>query len=281
MLENQYKEILNTWREGNNNSESILKTKLANFKIIFAFESNRIENPQTTYHDTREVFENGKVINFTGDLRTLYEIDNQKDCFEFLVSRIIKKEAITVDFIKRIHFLLTKKTYDESRYLTRERPGEFKIHDYVVGDSVGSYSNDVATDIKTLIDEVNQANADPLLVAAYFHLNFESIHPFADGNGRVGRTLMNYYLMIHDYPPTIIYDSEKETYYMALAVFDKTQQIDGFIEFLKEETIKTWTPSENVRKPLNQYFDKTSSNSKSKIEMMQLENSLDEWDEEI
>ncbi|MGL4547872.1 Fic family protein [Eubacterium aggregans] len=281
MLENQYKEILNTWREGNNNSESILKTKLANFKIIFAFESNRIENPQTTYHDTREVFENGKVINFTGDLRTLYEIDNQKDCFEFLVSRIIKKEAITVDFIKRIHFLLTKKTYDESRYLTGERPGEFKIHDYVVGDSVGSYSNDVATDIKTLIDEVNQANADPLLVAAYFHLNFESIHPFADGNGRVGRTLMNYYLMIHDYPPTIIYDSEKETYYMALTVFDKTQQIDGFIEFLKEETIKTWTPSENVRKPLNQYFDKTSSNSKSKIEMMQLENSLDEWDEEI
>lgn len=85
-----------------------------------------------------------------------------------------------------------------------------------------------------------------MTVAAYFHLSFESIHPFADGNGRVGRTLLNYYLMTHDYPPTIIYDDDKPTYYLALTVFDKTGKIDGFIEFLKEETEKTWTKKREI-----------------------------------
>lgn len=66
-------------------------------------------------------------------------------------------------------------------------------------------------------------------------------HPFADGNGRVGRTLLNYYLMTHDYPPTILYDEDKETYYMALTVFDKSGQFTGFEQFLKEQTVKTWS----------------------------------------
>ena len=69
----------------------------------------------------------------------------------------------------------------------------------------------------------------------------EQIHPFADGNGRVGRTIMNYYLMTHNYPPAIIYNEDKSPYYLALAVFDKAGEIDGFIQFLKEQTIKTWS----------------------------------------
>ena len=52
---------------------------------------------------------------------------------------------------------------------------------------------------------------------------------------------MNYYLMLRDHPPVIIYNEDKQTYYLGLAVFDKTSQLDGFREFLKEETVKTWT----------------------------------------
>jgi Fic family protein len=49
-----------------------------------------------------------------------------------------------------------------------------------------------------------------LTAASYFLLKFESIHPFADGNGRTGRTLMNYYLMINGLPPTILYEEDKK-----------------------------------------------------------------------
>ena len=76
-------------------------------------------------------------------------------------------------------------------------------------------------------------------------LQFENIHPFADGNGRVGRTLMNYYLMLHDLPPAVIYEEDKETYYLALAVFDKTEKLDGFVEYLERRNCKnldSWTP---------------------------------------
>ena len=79
-------------------------------------------------------------------------------------------------------------------------------------------------------------------------MNFESIHPFADGNGRVGRTLLNYYLMTHDYPPTIIYNEDKELYYMGLTVFDKTGQIDGFVKFLQEQSEKTWSETFSKKK---------------------------------
>lgn len=78
-------------------------------------------------------------------------------------------------------------------------------------------------------------------------MNFESIHPFADGNGRVGRTLMNYYLLTHDYPPTIIYSEDKKNYYLALALFDATEDMDGFKAFIKEQTIKTWRRKERKK----------------------------------
>ena len=132
--------------------------------------------------------------------------------------------------------------YDERRWEIGERPGTFKKHDYEVGDGIGVNSEEVESEMQELLGELQNIPAEKILTAAaYFHLRFEGIHPFADGNGRVGRTLMNYFLMINDYPPTVIYDDDKQAYYMALAVFDKTEQISGFEEFLKEQTVKTWT----------------------------------------
>ena len=95
--------------------------------------------------------------------------------------------------------------------------------------------------MKELISEVNKYEGkDVLKAAAYFHARFEFIHPFADGNGRVGRTLMNYYLMTHDHPPIVIYDEDKKIYYECLQKYDETEEIDTLYEFLIYETEKTW-----------------------------------------
>lgn len=263
----EYSEILKHWRSHKIESVSDLDTILDNFRILFAYHSNAIENPQTTYHDTREIFENGKVVGFTGDLRTLFEIQNQKKCYLFLKEKILNREPITETLIKDIHRILMDGCYDESRYEKGERPGEYKKHEYVVGDNIGVLPEDVPEEISYLCEQINEYDGDEYLTpAAWFHLHFESIHPFADGNGRVGRTLMNYYLITHDYPPTVFYQEDKATYYMALAVFDHKEEISGFKEFIKEQTIKTWDRQPlkvSERRSLSEWRIKTEEDKKS------------------
>lgn len=247
----KYEDIVSEWQNKNITDEEDLQIALDNFRILFAYNSNAIENPQTTYHDTREIFENGKVINFTGDLRTLFEIENQKKCFDFLKPKIVSKSPLTEELIRETHKILLEGCYDETRYAKGERPGEYKKHEYIVGDDAGVLPDNVRDEMDYICQSVNEyTGKDILTAAAYFHLNFEAIHPFADGNGRVGRTLLNYYLMTHDYPPTIIYNEDKAAYYMSLTIFDKTEDIQGFRAFIKEQTIKTWEYRQHKRVPL-------------------------------
>ncbi len=247
-----FEKILEQWQSYDIKSENDLDYYLDNFRILFAYNSNHIENPNTTYHDTREVFEHGTVSSYTGDLRTLFEIQNQKDCYEFLKEKIINREPITQELILKIHETLLHGCYDEAKYKKGERPGAYKKHLFVVGDDIGAEPEEVADELQYILNEVSDNEGkNPLTVAAYLHLSFESIHPFADGNGRVGRTLMNYYLITHNYPPVIIFSEDKDTYYMALAVFDKTDKIDGFIKFVKEQAVKTWGRKERKRVSLS------------------------------
>ncbi len=88
------------------------------------------------------------------------------------------------------------------------------------------------------LQEVGEGNA--LTAAAYFHAKLENIHPFADGNGRTGRLMMNYFLVLHGHPPVIIHEEDRKAYYSALEAWDIAQQLEPLIAFLKEQTAKTW-----------------------------------------
>lgn len=229
-----------------------LDLALHNFKILFAYHSGKIENEQIDFHDTREIFENGKVTGFSGDPRALFEQQNQKLCYEFLQDKIIEKQPLSIGLIKEVHAILTSGTYDERRYIERgERPGEFKKHDYITGRHEVGYAPDkVEVALEELADELNSFNGDNVLkAAAYFHVSFEHIHPFADGNGRVGRTLLNYFLLTHGQPPLIIYDEDKKQYYDALEAYDTDENIETMYAFLKAQTIKTWEKTLNRETP--------------------------------
>lgn len=231
------------WQSFEINSSADLDKYLHNFRILFAFHSGKIENEEITYFDTREIFENGKVVGFTGHPRAIMEQHNQKMCYEFLKEKIIKREPLSVELVKETHRILTAGTYDEHRYIAnQERPGEFKKHDYVTGIyQVGSPAGQVEKELDELIDEVNAYKGKDILMAAtYFHAKFEYIHPFADGNGRVGRTLLNYYLMINHHPPLIIYDEDKRLYYECLQKYDETEELMPLYRFFQYEIEKTW-----------------------------------------
>lgn len=238
--------VVKYWKSLDKPDVDHLALLLENFGIQFSYHSGNIENDKITYFDTREVFENGKVVNYTGDLRTLFEIENLKRCYEEILPKVIKKEPITVPFIKRINKLLCDNTLDERRYIINgERPGEFKKHDYVVGkNEVGSTPGEVENDIAALVSEMNEYAGEEILTAAsYFHCRFENIHPFSDGNGRTGRMLLNYYLMINDYPPVIINTEDKRNYYDALNEYDEKEDIYSMLSFLETQLDKTWEKS--------------------------------------
>lgn len=239
----KYEQIVALWQSYNIASAAALDKYLDSFSVLFAYHSGRIENDEITYHDTREIFKNGKVSNYSGSPRALFEQQNQKLCYEFLKEKVIQKEPISIGLLKEIHRILTSGTLDERRYIeNEERPGEFKKHDYITGiHEVGSSAENVETEMAELIDEANvYEGKDVLKAAAYFHARFEFIHPFADGNGRVGRTLMNYYLMLRNHPPIIVYDEDKRLYYECLQRYDESEKIYSLLEFFRYEAQKTW-----------------------------------------
>ena len=239
----QYNRAVELWQSYKIVSTADLDKYLDSFRILFAFHSGKIENEEITYQDAREIFENGRVVDYTGSTRTLFEQQNQKMCYEFLKEKIVKKEPLSIELVKEIHKVLTGGTYDERRYIeNEERPGEFKKYDYITGvHEVGSVAEDVENDLTEMIAEVNAYEGkDVLKAAAYLHAMFENIHPFADSNGRVGRTLMNYYLMTHNHPPLIVYNEDKRMYYECLQKYDEAEDLNPLYEFLKYETEKTW-----------------------------------------
>ena len=238
-----YESILDLWQSYLIKSPADLDKHLDSFRVLFAYNSGKIENVEITYHDTREIFNNGKISNFNGNPNALFEQQNQKLCYEYLKSKILLKEALSAKLIKEVHNVLTMGTYDEHRYIEREeRPGEYKKHDYVTGiHEVGSAAAEVESDMNNLIEEVNSYDGQKTLeAAAYLHARFEYIHPFADGNGRVGRTILNYYLMINNHPPIIVYEEDKHEYYKALQDYDESEVITPLVDFLKKQCIKTW-----------------------------------------
>ena len=237
-----YEKAVRWWQSRKITTDAELAEALNGHSILFAYHSGKIENENITYHDTREIFEHDGVTAYTGDLRTLFEIRNAKDANELLLTAFNEKRPLDEELIKQFQRRLTLNTYDTRRYQLGERPGEYKRHDYVTGrEEIGAAPEDVGEEMNELLLELHGVEAkNALTAAAYFHVKFENIHPFADGNGRAGRLAMNYLLLLLDHPPVIIHEEDRKDYYAALEAWDTDQDLDPMKEFLQEQTVKTW-----------------------------------------
>lgn len=238
----RYEEIIKMWQKEDVKTGYDLERVLNNYGVNFAYHSAKIENDNIDYNDTREVFQNGRVSNYTGDLRTLFEIQNSKNAYQFMLNAFGDRQPIDSNFVKKLQRILTVGTYDESRYLYGERPGSYKLHDYVTGrNEVGALPEDVPIEMEELLEEIQNVEAkDVLTAAAYLHAKFENIHPFADGNGRTGRLLMNYFLLINNHPPIIIHEESRKDYYSALEKFDEFLELLPLKEYLTQQLSLTW-----------------------------------------
>lgn len=245
-----YESILDFWKKQNIKHANELASVLSSYSVNFAYNSGKIENDEITYHDTREVFDKDGVTSYTGSTKTLFEIQNSKAGYERMLSAFNDVQIVDEDFLKEIQMILTNGTYDERRYQIGERPGEYKHHDYVTGkNEIGASVEDVQKEVCELLDELTDIDdKNALVAAAYFHAKFENIHPFSDGNGRVGRLLMNYILLIHNHPPITIHEEDRKGYYNALEKFDEELELNSLIDFLKLQLVKTWEKQLNKEK---------------------------------
>lgn len=237
-----YEKAVALWRSKRIQTDAELAEALNGHSISFAYHSGKIENEKITYHDTREVFEHDGVTSYTGDLRTLFEIRNAKEANELFLLAFRDRRPLDETLVREFQLQLTHGTYDARRWQLGERPGEYKLHDYVTGkEEVGATPEDAAEELAELLEEVREIGPENILTAAaYFHAKFENIHPFADGNGRVGRLAMNYLLVLHDHPPIIIHEEDRKGYYEALEAWDSRQELASLQAFLQAQTEKTW-----------------------------------------
>ena len=236
-----YEKIVEIWKSKKIKNYSDLSLLLDSYSVNFAYNSCKIENNEITYYDTREIFDKNGVTSYTGSLKNLFEIQNAKNAYNKILKAFDNKERVDEKFVKEIQKCLTRGTYDDIRYQEGERPGEYKHHDYVTGkNETGALAIDVKEEMDELLSEIcDIKDKDVLVAAAYFHAKFENIHPFSDGNGRTGRLLMNYLLLLHNHPPIIIFDEDKIEYYRALEEFDSKIEIKSLIDFFKKQCEKT------------------------------------------
>ena len=238
----RYEKALALWRRKQVKTDAELAEALNGHSISFAYHSGNLENDRITYNDTREIFDHDGVSCYTGDLRTLFEIRNAKDANELFLQSFRDRRPLDERLVKAFQKRLTQNTYDTRRYQLGERPGEYKHHDYVTGkNEIGAAPEEVADEMAELLDELRDIPADKLLrAAAYYHVKFENIHPFADGNGRTGRITMNYFLVINGHPPITIHQEDRKEYYAALEAWDERQELAPMESFLRTQTGKTW-----------------------------------------
>jgi Fic family protein len=204
--------------------EAVREIALAEIPEI-VYNSNAIENSTLTLQDTEDILLRDAVKR-DHDVREIYEAKNLAKITESLLDNPVQlNEAL----ILSLHKHLLNGIRDE--WAGRFRSGKEWVR---VGAHVGANPDFVEKLIKELINDYKQHDDRYFLDnIAHFHAEFEIIHPFNDGNGRLGRVLINLQLMVLGYPPVIIQNKSKHTsYYPAFDSYRTTGKFDEFTEIL-------------------------------------------------
>ncbi len=185
------------------------------FQVNFAYNSNKIEGGHLSEDETKEIFETDSFIPKNDDaikFDDLTEMKNHFRLFDYCLDII--DEKLSKEIIIKMNVILKRNTTDEEN--PRYNVGGFKV----VPNKIGlinvintSAPENVAKDLDNLLKEYNSLKNITIEDIIDFHYRFELIHPFGDGNGRVGRMIMFKECLKNNIMPFIVLDSDK-SYYM-------------------------------------------------------------------
>lgn len=207
--------------ESNKHGKESLLQLLAEAELAeCVYNSNAIENSTLTLPETEKILLSLEAdVRGNISLREIFEAKNLARVVEYIEKKAISS-PITSDGILFLHQMLMTNINDDVAGRYRKK-GEYV--------RVGSHIAPAPEQILPLIEEnittyYSQMSSYFLERIALFHLQFEHIHPFCDGNGRIGRILLSYHLQELGFPPIIIRDKEKKRYYYSLSQFDTKKE---------------------------------------------------------
>jgi len=188
------------------------------------YNSNAIENSTLTLEETEDILVRD-LIRADHKVREVYEAKNLANAIEYLMSNTDTK--MSVELILKLHKMLLTSIRDD--VAGRFRSGREWVR---VGSHLGANPDFVNELVYELAEKYNSDNGVYFLEKiACFHVEFESIHPFTDGNGRMGRLLANEQLDMLGLPPVIIPSKSKEReYYPAFNEYEKTGKTDKIVD---------------------------------------------------
>lgn len=183
-------------------------------QIELTYNSNHMEGSRLTHDQTRYIFETNTVgvENEVLNVDDVIETSNHFRCIDMIIDNA--KAVLSEKFIKELHLILKNGTSDS-------RLGWFAVGDYKkqsneVGGMATALPEEVEDQMKKLLAGYNQKSHKTLEDILEFHVKFERIHPFQDGNGRVGRLIMFKECLKYNIVPFVIEDNIKLFYYRGL-----------------------------------------------------------------
>ena len=183
-------------------------------QIDLTYNSNHIEGSRLTHDQTRSIFETNTigVENEVLNVDDVIETANHFRCIDLIIDNA--KAALTEKSIKELHLILKNGTSDSRKEWFAV--GDYKKMPNEVGGMDTALPEEVANEMKALLFEYNAKKEKTFEEILDFHVKFERIHPFQDGNGRVGRLIMFKECLKYNIVPFIIEDDLKMFYYKGL-----------------------------------------------------------------
>ena len=201
------------------------------FVLSLTYNTNSIEGSTLSENETAAVIFQNKSLPDKNVIEHL-EAKNHQAALQYLFSAVNKKFQIDEDFVLRLHEILMNGIRDDA--------GLYRNHGVrIVGANVPTANYlKVPALMLDLIDEINSGNEDSLSQAVIIHSKFEKIHPFSDGNGRVGRLLMIAMLLVANLPPAVILQEKKFLYYTFLQKSQKEGDYSLLTDFVCDAILK-------------------------------------------
>ena len=193
-------------------------------QIDLTYNSNHIEGSRLTHDQTRYIFETNTIgfENEAVNVDDVIETANHFRCIDMVIDQA--GNALTEKFIKELHYVLKTGTSDSRKDWFAV--GEYKKLPNEVGGSDTALPEEVANKMRELLRNYNALSSKTFEDIVAFHVDFERIHPFQDGNGRVGRLILFKECLKYNIVPFIIEDNLKLFYYRGLKEWDREK---GFL----------------------------------------------------